>query len=101
MDQEIIEEESDEDPLSIHQETEISNICEDIKENVKEEEVVEYPLSFHEGRSENDNICTVGKEEGVDDDTLFVQEIYISGDEKNNTALDDLDIVEHKIEMNY
>jgi uncharacterized Zn-finger protein len=38
---EINEEESDEDPLSIHQETENSNICEDITEEVKEGENVE------------------------------------------------------------
>ena len=56
---EINEEESVEDPLSIHQETENSNICEGIKEELKEEESVDDPLSILEGkRSENDNICT-------------------------------------------
>ena len=44
--EEMNEEESVEDPLSIHQETENSNICEDIKEKVKEEESVEV-LSFN------------------------------------------------------
>ena len=44
---EINEEESFEDPLSIHEETEYSNICEDIKEEVKEEENDEVP-SFNQ-----------------------------------------------------
>ena len=35
-----------EDPLSIHQETENRNVCEDIKEEVKEEESVDDPLSI-------------------------------------------------------
>ena len=39
---EVNEEESVQDPLSIHQETENSYICEDIKEEVEEEESVEY-----------------------------------------------------------
>ena len=53
-----------------------------MKQEVKEEESVDDPLSFEEGkrRSENDNICTEVKEEGIDDDNLFVQEIYNSGD---------------------
>ena len=46
---EINEEERDEDPLSIHQETESSNICEDIKEEVKEDESVNGPLSNQDG----------------------------------------------------
>jgi hypothetical protein len=37
---EIIEEQNVEYPLSIHQKTENSNICEDIKEEVEEEESV-------------------------------------------------------------
>ena len=41
------EEESVQDPLSIHQETENSDICEDIKEEVEEEESVEYS-PFHQ-----------------------------------------------------
>ena len=78
--EEVKEEESDEDPLSIHQETENSNVCEDIKEEVKEEESFDDPLSIQEGerRSENDNNRTVVKEERIDDDTLFVQEIHKS-----------------------
>ena len=36
----INEEERDEDPLSIHQETDNSNICEDNKEEVKEDDSV-------------------------------------------------------------
>ena len=94
---EIVEEESDEDPLSIHHKTENSNICEDIKEKVKKEESVDDPLSIHEGKSDNDNICTVVKREGVDDDTLFVKEIYNSVYEENNIVVDDIDIVQHKI----
>ena len=43
-------------------------------------------------------ICTEVKEKGIDDDTLFVLEIhYSSGDEENNTVLDDIDILEHKM----
>ena len=44
--EEINEEESVEDPLSIHQETRTINICDDIKEEVKEEESVYDPLSI-------------------------------------------------------
>ena len=99
--EEINEEESVDDPLTIHQETESSNICEDIKEEVKEEESVDDPLSIQEGerRSENDNICTEVKEEGIDNDTLFVQEILNSEDEESNTVNYDIDIIEHKIEI--
>ena len=99
--EEINEEESVEDPLFIHQETEKSNICENIKEEVEEEESVDDPLSIQEEnrRSENDNICTVVKEEGIDDDTLCVQEIHNSEDEENNTVGDQIDVVEHKIEI--
>jgi hypothetical protein len=50
-----------------------------------------------ERRSENDNICTGVKEEGIDDDTLFVQELHNSGDKENNTVGDDIDIIQHKI----
>ena len=99
--EEIKEEERVDDPLSIHQEIEGSKICEDIKEEVKEEDSVEDPLSIKDGkrRSENYNICTEVKEEGIDDDTLFVQEIHNSGDEENNTVVDDINIVEYKIEI--
>mgnify|MGYP001234753750 CR=1 FL=1 len=74
---------------------------EDIKEEMNEEESVDDPLSIQEGnrRSENNNICTEVKEERIDDDTLFVQEIQNSGDEENNTVVDEIDIVEHKIEI--
>jgi hypothetical protein len=44
--EEINEEESVEDPLSIHHKTKKSNICKDIKEEVKEEESVDDPLSI-------------------------------------------------------
>ena len=44
---EIKNEENVEDPLTIHQKIENSNICKDIKEEVKEEESVEVP-SFNE-----------------------------------------------------
>ena len=77
--------------------TEKSNICEDIKKEVKEEESVDDPLSIHEDRIENDNICTEIKNEGIDDDTLFVSEIHNSGE--NITFGDEIDIVEHKIEI--
>jgi hypothetical protein len=91
--EEINEEESVDDPLPIHQETENSNNCEDIKKEVKEEESVDDPLYIQEGerRSENDKICKEVKE-GIDYDTLFVQEINNSGDKENNTV-----VLEHKI----
>ena len=41
----------------------------DIKEEVKEEESVYDPLSIQEGRMEIDNICSEVKEEGIIDDT--------------------------------
>ena len=63
------EEESLEDQLSLHQETRSINICDDIKEEVKEEESVYDPLSIQEGRMEIDNICSEVKEEGIIDDT--------------------------------
>ena len=44
-----------------------------------------------------DNICTEVKKEGIDDDILFVQKIHNSGDEYNNTVVDDTDIVQHNI----
>jgi hypothetical protein len=99
--EEMNDEESVKDPLSIHKETENSNICEDIKEEIKEEESFDDPLSIQEwkSRSENDNICTEVKEEVIDGDTLFVQEIHNSGDEENNTVVDEIDIVENKIEI--
>ena len=39
------------------------------------------------------------KEEEIDDDSLFVQEIHNSGDEENDTVVGDIDMVEHKIEI--
>jgi uncharacterized Zn-finger protein len=54
---------------------------EDIKEEIKEEESVDDPLSLSiqewERRYENDNFCIEAKEEDIDDDTLLVQEMYI------------------------
>ena len=43
---------------------------EDIKEEIKEEESVDDPLSIQEGesRNNNDSICTGVKKEGIDDD---------------------------------
>ena len=75
--EEINEEESVDDPLTIHQEAENSNICEVIKEEVKEEESVDDPLFIQEGkqRSESNNIYTKVKEEGIDDDNFCVHEM--------------------------
>ena len=61
---------------------------EDIKEEINEEESVDDPLSIQEGkqRSENYNIRTEVKEEGIDDDTVFIQQkIHNSEEEENNT----------------
>jgi hypothetical protein len=43
-------------------------------------------------------MCTEVKEEVIDDDNLFVQEIHNSEDGENNTVVDEIDIVQHKIE---
>ena len=70
---------------------------ENIKEEMNEEESVDDPLSI-QGQINSDvseNIVTEVKE---DDDPLFVQEIHNSEDKENNTVSDDIDIVEHKIE---
>ena len=96
--EEINEEESVDNPLSIHQETEYSNICEDIKEEINEDSVDD-PLSIQEGETRSENIVTEVKEEGIGYDTPCVQEIHNSGDEENNTVGDFIDIVEHKIEI--
>ena len=74
---------------------------ESIKEEIKEEESFDDPLSNQEDRteSESQNIVTELKEEVIDDAILFVQEIYNFGDEENNTVVDEIDIVEHKIEI--
>ena len=58
------------------------------------------PLNVLQGETttcENENIVTEEKEGVIDHDSLFVQEINNSGDEKNNTVVDDIDILEHKI----
>ena len=74
---------------------------EDIKEELNEEGMVYDPLSIQRDRteSESQNIVTELKEEVIDDAILFVQEIHNSGYEENNTVGDDIDIVEHKIEI--
>ena len=83
-------EESVEDPLSIHQETENSNICKDIKGEINEEESIDDPLSIQRETTikrgemiiENENIITEVEEEVVDDNPLCVQEIHHFGDEE-------------------
>ena len=79
--EEINEEEGVDDPLIILQKTENSNICGDIKGEVKEEESDDELLSIQEvkRRSENDKICKEVKEEWIDND--------------------EIDIVQHKIEI--
>ena len=49
-----------------------------------EEDTVDDPLCIQKGnkRSENDNLCTEVKKEGIDDDPLFFQKIHNSGDER-------------------
>ena len=72
---------------------------EDIKEELNEEESGDDPLSI-QGQINSDvseNIVTEVKEEVIGDDPLFVQEIHNFGDEENNTTAYDIDIVEHKI----
>ena len=73
---------------------------ESIKEEINEEESLEDPLSIQgettkDGSENNVEI----KEEVNDDDPLCVHEIHNSRDGKNNTVVDDVDIVEHKIEI--
>jgi hypothetical protein len=97
---EINEEESDMNPLSIHQETEISIICDDVKEEIEEEESVDDPLFIQEGeRSENVNISSGLREDLIDSDPLIVQGILNTGDEENNTVVDNIDIVQHKTDI--
>ena len=57
-----------------------------------EEDTVDDPLCIQKGnkRSENDNLCTEVKKEGIDDGPLFFQKIHNSGDEENNTVADDI-----------
>ena len=74
---------------------------EDIKEEMNEEESVDDPLSI-QGQTNSDvseNIVTEVKEEVFDDVPLLFEEIHNSGDEENNTDVDDIDIVKHKIEI--
>ena len=64
-------------------------------------ESVDDPLSI-QGQTNSDvseNIVTEVKEEVIRDDSLCAQEINNSEDEENNTVVDDIDIVEHKIEI--
>ena len=72
--------ESFDDPLTIHQDTENSNIFEDIKEEIIKEENV--PEGFKE-------------EESVEDPLS----IHQRQDEEKNTFLNEIDIVEHKIKF--
>ena len=39
------------------------------------------------------------KEEVIDEDPLFVKKINISGENENELEIDDVDIVEHKLEV--
>ena len=71
---------------------------EDIKEEINEEESVDDPLSIQEEKTKDENIVTEVKEGWIYDDPLSVQEIHKLGDGENNTVVDDIDIVEHKIE---
>ena len=45
---------------------------------------------------ESENIITEVKEEVMDDDNLFVQEIHNSGDEENSTFVNYINIFEVK-----
>ena len=78
--EEINEEESVEDPLSIQSENE-NKLCEfvkveSVKKKMNEVESVEYPLSIQgeTTKYESDNKVEI-KEEVIDDDPLCVQEI--------------------------
>jgi hypothetical protein len=68
---------------------------------MNEEESVDDPLSI-QGQTNSDvseNIVTVVKEEGIGDDPFCVQEIHNLRGEEKNTVSDDIDIVEHKIDI--
>ena len=73
---------------------------EDIKGEVKEEESVDDPLTIQKEKAsdESENIITEVKEEGIRDDPLCVQGLNNSGDVENNTVVDEIDILQHKIE---
>ena len=74
---------------------------EDMKEEMNEEESVDDPLSIQRDtiESESQNIVAELKEEVIDYDPLCVQEIHNSNNEENNTVVDDIDIVQPKIEI--
>ena len=73
---------------------------EDIKEEIKEEEEsVDDPLSIQGETTKgvSENIVIEVKEEVIDDDPLYVQEIHNFRDGENNTvADDDIDIVDQQ-----
>ena len=64
--EEINEDESVDDPLTIHQEIENSNVCGNIKEEIKEEENVDNPLAIEGETTKSENIVIEVKEEGID-----------------------------------
>jgi hypothetical protein len=79
---------------------------EDIKEEINEEESVDDPPDIQEETTPvvSDYIVTlteVKEEDGIDDDSYCVPEIHNSGDGENNTAVENIDTVKHKIEMDF
>ena len=58
--------ESVDDPLTIHQEIENISVCENIKEEIKEEKNVDDPLSIEGEATKSENIVIEDKEEGID-----------------------------------
>jgi uncharacterized Zn-finger protein len=64
--EEINEEESVDDPLTIHEEIENRNVCENIEKEIKEEENVDDPLSIEGETTKSENIAIELKEEGID-----------------------------------
>ena len=75
---------------------------ETVKEEINDEESVEDPLSIKDDTANKDIDNNVEiKAKVIDGDPLCVQKIHFSGDGENNTVVDNVDTVEHKIEMDY
>ena len=64
--EEVNEEESVYDNITIHQEIENINVCETIKKEIKEEENVDDPLPIEGETTKSENIVLEVKEEGID-----------------------------------
>jgi hypothetical protein len=100
--EEMKQEESVDDPLTIHQEIEKSNYCADIKKEKNEVESVDDPLTINQ-HIENSYVCEdikqeLKEEENVDDSLSIEGETTKSENIVIEVKEEGIDIVEHKIE---